>query len=558
MGIDKDSIVAIATGSSAGGLGVIRISGSRAYEILKKVFLPKKQDSSNYKPRYMYYGSFVMTKDFYIKETQKKSNNFNKIYNDDYELIEQFNPDDFIIVDEVLAVYFPSPNSYTGEDVVEIHAHGGNVLLQNILEYIINFGIRQAYSGEFTKRAFLNGRIDLSQAEAVAELIAAPALEGIKLASAKLQGLLGKKIEELREQIEYIRRRICLAIDFPEEEGECLPHNEFQELVQCIINSIEKLISAYERTKPWQEGCLVVLAGQVNVGKSSLMNTFLGRKRAIVTAEAGTTRDYLEESCFLDGLPIKLTDTAGLRDIINVLNSEQSEFELNPAVKDRLLNIMHNDTPSFDKSDVINPIELEGIKRSLERMEQADLILMVYDGERLLSDLESCTQEEKIKHLHRKINAELALLPENTKKICIWNKSDIAPLTVEEKADLEVLLNETLFCICANPRKNQEIMVSTNLFAPIQQIEILTKYARNLLIQQELVNNEIAPNRRQVRLLKSATQELQILIQEIETMPPDINAIRLDSAAQYLSAITGLSSIDDTFNAIFEEFCIGK
>ncbi len=549
MDKEKETIASIATGSSAGGLGVIRISGPRALNIMQKVFLPKKTKNLDYKPRYMYYGSFVV-----VSNTEKIS----QIIADDFHLAQSFqdNSSDFFIIDEILAVYFPGPNSYTGEDVVEIHAHGGNALLHNLLEYIFSLNIRQAEAGEFTKRAFLNGRIDLSQAEAVAEIISAPALEGVKLASAKLQGLLGKKIEELREQLEYLRRRLCLAIDFPEEEGECLPHNEFQSLVQNIIDEITKLILAYERNKPWQDGCLVVLAGQVNAGKSSLMNAFLGRKRAIVTPEAGTTRDYLEETCYFSGLPIKLTDTAGLREISYVLTyTDHSEFELNNLSQKRLFHALDNNEQYNYKSDAIStisPIELEGIRRSLEKIEQADLILMVFDGAILLDETKNSIDENKLDLIAKKIKNELALLPLNTKKICIWNKADLALLTEQEKNELEKLLETVIFYISANPCKDKESLNN------LQSIDDLANYARQLLLKHEMVNDEITPNLRQVRLLKSALQELTILFTEIEILPPDINAIRLESAAQYLSSITGLSSVDETFNTIFQEFCIGK
>ncbi len=549
----KDTIAAITTGSGSGGLGVIRISGQNALNILYKVFLPKKRSSDlNFRPRYMYYGSFVIAKEFYNQDKLFKS----KILNEDFRLTEHLNltdnmncPDEFMIIDEILAVYFPDPNSYTGEEVVEIHAHGSSILLHNLLEYIILLGARQASAGEFTKRAFLNGRIDLSQAEAVAEIISAPALEGIKLASAKLQGLLGQKITSLREQIEYLRRRLCLAIDFPEEEGECLPHDEFQSLNNQLISDITKLIKAYERAKPWQEGCHVVLAGHVNAGKSSLMNSFLGRKRAIVTAEAGTTRDYLEENTFFNGLPIKLTDTAGLREISLALkHSEQNEIELNQEQRNRLEKFSVS-----EHNQEISPIELEGIRRSLERIEQADLVLMVFDGHRLIN-LANKNKLEKPEIIWHTMADELSLLPLQKKYICIWNKADLAPLTLNEKRILEEKLKCSIFCICANPHQ----IANSTVHEDIQSLDMLTEFVKNTLVKQDISHEEIAPNRRQVNLLNLALQELKILTEEIETLPPDINAVRLESAAQYLTAITGLSSIDETFNAIFAEFCIGK
>lgn len=517
---NKETIAAIATGASQGGLGVIRISGQKAKEILLTVFHPKNKKTFQLKPRYMHYGSFCMKRNGQEQD-----------------------------LDEILAVYFPAPHSYTGEDVAEIHAHGSTILLHTMLEYILSLGIRQAEAGEFTKRAFLNGRIDLSQAEAVAEIIAAPSVEGLRLASAKLHGQLGQRIEELRTQIEYIRRRLCLAIDFPEEEGECLPHEEFHSLVNALQNDIQALINAYERAKPWQEGALVVLAGQVNAGKSSLMNALLGRERAIVTAEAGTTRDYLEETSTLKGLPIRLTDTAGLREIAWIMEhypntsnyiDEERTKEIIAGIKNHALS--GQNTP-------INPIEAEGICRSLALIEHADIVFLVFDGNAIL---ENCGKNLDVIFEH--MQAELSLLPKQTKKLCIWNKADLAPLTQEEIAVLEEKAQCPVLCLSANERKQS----GTHGQYFHHSIDDLAQKAYSMLVVSERGQNEIAPNRRQAKLLQQAFDELAILHTEIDILPPDITAIRLESAAQFLANITGLCNMDETFNAIFEDFCIGK
>lgn len=518
----KETIAAIATGTGAGGLGVIRISGERAKEIASRVFVPAKDRTScdtacdfSFRPRYMHFGSFVL-----INEKGEKQ-----------------------LLDEILVVYFPNPHSYTGEDVAEIHAHGGAALLNTMLDHILSFGIRQAEAGEFTKRAFLNGRMDLSQAEAVAEIIAAPVQEGIRFASAKLHGQLGERITNLRNEIEYMRRRICLAIDFPEEEGELLPEEEFHNLNNKIIQNIKNLLSAYERAKPWREGSLVVLAGQVNAGKSSLMNALLGRQRAIVTAQAGTTRDYLEESSFLAGLPVRLTDTAGLREIAQILDESQSSS--------------------------LDLVEQEGIRRSLELIERADLVLLVFNGAHLSShfvvNAENATDKERQENnqktaevLFNIIQEELALIPSDVKRLYIWNKADIAMLDSEVKKLLEEKLNAQLLCLSARPNvedKNHEVNLERGAEVSIDDF---ARIARAMLMQEERQNDEIAPNQRQAKLLNSALEELQALVYEIDILPPDLTAIRLESAAQYLSAITGLCTIDETFNAIFAEFCIGK
>lgn len=515
----KDTIAAIATGASAGGLGVIRISGHKAKEILLTVFRPKNTNFQ-LKPRYMHFGSFLI-----INRNGQEQ-----------------------MLDEILAVYFPAPHSYTGEDVAEIHAHGSTILLHTMLEYILSLGIRQAEAGEFTKRAFLNGRIDLSQAEAVAEIISTPSIEGLRLASAKLHGQLGQRIEELRSQIEYIRRRLCLAIDFPEEEGECLPHGEFHALAGKLQNDIQALISAYERAKPWQEGALVVLAGQVNAGKSSLMNALLGRERAIVTEQAGTTRDYLEEASSLKGLPVRLTDTAGLREIAWIMEhypntSSYFDEERNKELREIIANIKNSALSG--QNTPINPIEAEGICRSLALIEQADIVFLVFDGNAILEECGS-----NVDAIFAHMQAELSLLPEHTKKLCIWNKADLAPLSKEDAAALEEKTNCPVLCLSAREKKHSDYFRHT--------VDDLAQKAYAMLVTSERQQNEIAPNRRQAGLLQQAYDELTILHTEIDILPPDITAIRLESAADYLGNITGLCNVDETFNAIFEEFCIGK
>ena len=706
----KESIVAIATGAASGGLGVIRVSGEKAKSILEKVFLPKHQANFNFRPRYMHYGSFVLPNTFLnstggqladspAEVSKSQTPNYaslkipcfrifckrrlQKILNEGVRgksfppkkekkllcrqtsggasgLSKPFVTEENFVLDEILAVYFPNPHSYTGEDVVEIHAHGGSALLQSMLEYIVSLGVRHAEAGEFTKRAFLNGRIDLSQAEAVAEIISAPAIEGVRLASAKLHGVLGRRIEDLRNQIEYIRRRLCLAIDFPEEEGECLPAQEFHALVNILYADIEQLISAYDRAKPWNEGSLVVLAGQVNAGKSSLMNAFLGRQRAIVTAEAGTTRDYLEEASFLAGLPVRLTDTAGLREIALVVqHASQDEYGLSPQILERLSRFVsadceqgksigtideqgkninsidgqgkknnsideqgkkNNSIDEQGKKQSIGAIEAEGIRRSLELMDNADLVFLVFDGRSLheQSSFDTANTNAIAQIIASAMQAELSLLPDNVKRICIWNKADIAPLSSEIRLAVESIIDVPIFCISARSQNISRVVssVAINLPAPadssaplapahsvvpavsavaaqpavaahsvvpavsavaaqpavaphsvvpvvsgisdIHSIDELAKAARAMLLQGDFASDEIAPNRRQAGLLKSAKSELDYLKTEIDILPPDLSSIRLESCAQYLSAITGLCSVDDTFNAIFAEFCIGK
>jgi len=306
----NDTIAAIATPLGTGGVGIVRISGPDAPFIASRLFTSMRPAFSGFRPYRLHHG--------------------------------RIRDQDGRFVDEVLIAFMPGPGSYTGEDVIEINCHGGIKILETVLNAVLSSGARQAEPGEFTKRAFLNGRMDLTQAEAVAELINARAKPGLFLAQTKLTGLFGKKISGLREDLDGLRREICVALDFPEDDIEVLPPEEFKIRLDDAIETIADLIESYERNAAWRDGALVVLAGKVNAGKSSLLNAFLGRNRAIVTETPGTTRDYLEEPVILDGLPVRLVDTAGLR-----------------ATRDT--------------------VELKGVAHSRDLAARADLVLLVLD-----------------------------------------------------------------------------------------------------------------------------------------------------------------------------------
>ncbi|MFW6177133.1 MAG: tRNA uridine-5-carboxymethylaminomethyl(34) synthesis GTPase MnmE [Desulfohalobiaceae bacterium] len=276
----QDTIAAIATPLGQGGVGIVRLSGQRSLEIGWSLFRPARR-IKGLRPYTLHHG---------------------------WILNEEQSP-----LDEVLVSYMPGPGSYTGEDVLEINCHGGPAVLQLVLQAVLRKGARSAGPGEFTLRAFLNGRLDLSQAESVAEVINSQSETGLALAGSKLQGALGRKVDQLKQRLEELRTQFCLAVDFPEDELECLPVPELEKVLQEVLRDIQALLRNYQRYSPFRQGALVVLAGQVNAGKSSLLNALLGSSRAIVTSVPGTTRDYLEEGINLEGLPVRLVDTAGLR-----------------------------------------------------------------------------------------------------------------------------------------------------------------------------------------------------------------------------------------------------
>ena len=464
---DADTIAAIATAPGAGGVGIIRISGPKAHEILLSMFRPDSAAFKDFIPRMLHHGS--------VLDSEGR------------------------VADDALAVLFKGPHSFTGEDCAEIQGHGGSAVLSALLESVLSRGARMAERGEFSRRAFLNGRMDLSQAEAVAELIAAPSREGAYLASAKLEGLLGRRVEELRARLEYLRQRICLAVDFPDEEAECLPALEFTGITEEVASGIRALLAGYARARCWSEGALVVLAGEVNAGKSSIMNAFLGRKRAIVTELPGTTRDYLEEQTMLSGLPVRLVDTAGLR--------EESH----------------------------DAIELEGIRRGQELAGNARCILLVLDGARCAG---VSPHSIELFQTERKLAEELG----KERCIAVWNKSDIYPLP----ESLKDFYGVPLISVSASEGWG---------------IEELAAAVRTCCLQENGIpeEGEIAPNIRQASQLRKALEALQALKDAIEDfVPPDLCGIHLDAACACLADITGLNTTEETLNAIFSSFCIGK
>ncbi len=246
-------------------------------------------------------------------------------------------------IDEVLLTIMRKPRSYTGEDVVEVHCHGGNFLVRQILALILTQGVRQAEPGEFTKRAFLNGRVDLAQAEAVLDLIRARTAKGAQLALNQASGELSKHVGELREELLDIMVQVEAAIDFPEEEIELLQRHRLVEKILALVTKINLISDSYEWGRLFREGATVCICGRPNVGKSSLLNALLGTDRVIVTPVPGTTRDVIEESLALEGLPIVIWDTAGIR-------------------------------------DTDDQIEKLGVELSRQHLEKADALVMVIDG----------------------------------------------------------------------------------------------------------------------------------------------------------------------------------
>ncbi len=331
---DPDTIAALSTPVGEGGIGIIRISGTDAVAIAQQLF--RRADGSalaNPAPYRLYYGHIV-------------------------------NPESGEIIDEVLLSVMRAPHSYTREDVVEISAHGGREPLREILKLLYHLGVTPAAAGEFTQRAFINGRIDLTQAEAVMDTIRAHTDAGLRAAQTRLAGALGMQVREIRGRIICLLASIEAAIDFAEEDITFLTTEEVYTELSALSAEVNKLTASYTRGKLLREGAVLALIGRTNTGKSSLLNALLGEARAIVTDVPGTTRDVIEEGYDLGGIPVRLVDTAGIR----------------------------------HTHDVVEKI---GVARSRASLASADLIMLICDGSQPFSveDLQLLEQVQNRPHL---------------------------------------------------------------------------------------------------------------------------------------------------------------
>lgn len=334
-----DTIAAVATAMGEGGIGIVRISGDKALSILEKVFCSvKNRPTENRKLTY----GFV-TDNF----TGEK-------------------------IDEVMAVYMKAPHSYTAEDVVEIQCHGSIVSLRKILALVLKNGARLAEPGEFTKRAFLNGRLDLSQAEAVIDLVRAKSDKTFDVALSQLEGSFSKKIKEIRSDLVDILVNITVNIDYPDEDIEVITYENLISGLGNVKAKVDSLLATADTGRILREGLNIAIIGKPNVGKSSLMNTLLRETRAIVTEIPGTTRDTIEEALTIRNIPVKLTDTAGIRhtdDVIEKIGIEKSKESFNKA--DLVIFMVDNSRPLDDEDREI--IEYIGDRKVLAVINKTDL-----------------------------------------------------------------------------------------------------------------------------------------------------------------------------------------
>ena len=366
------TIASISTAPGIGGIGIIRLSGEKTFEIIEKIFIPKtKQKIEEIKGYTIKYGNIVENGE---------------------------------IIDEVLVSYFKAPKSYTTENMCEINSHGGNVIVRKILELCLKNGAKLAEPGEFTKRAFLNGRIDLTQAESVIDVINAKSDKEVKSGIKQLEGFLSREIKEIKKGILDVLVNVEVTIDYPEYDTPEVQENEVREMLENTKIKLQKLEKSFDNGKILKEGIKTAIIGKPNAGKSSLLNAILKEERAIVTDIAGTTRDTIEEFVTINGIPLKLVDTAGIR----------------------------------EASDAVEKI---GVEKSIKKAEEADLIIAIFDSSKELTDED----------------LEILKLIENRKAIILLNKSDLNSVITENDERLKNISKNILKISALNKTGIEEL-----------------------------------------------------------------------------------------------------
>ena len=421
---EKETIAAIATPPGQGGVGIVRVSGKKAAEIAEQLTGKKLT------PRYAHYTPFL------------DENNET--------------------IDNGLALFFENPNSFTGEDVLELQGHGGPIILDILLKRVLSLGVRPARAGEFSERAFLNDKIDLTQAEAIADLIAAESHEAAKAAVHSLNGEFSEEINKLVEQLTQLRIHVEAALDFPEEEIDFLADKVIENKLNEVTEKLQQVKASAKQGRLLKEGMTVVIAGKPNAGKSSLLNQLAGQETAIVTDVPGTTRDILREHIQIDGLPLHIIDTAGLR----------------------------------ESEDVV---EQEGIRRAMQEIEKADRLLYVMDGDSKAEEkniLDSFSKDLGITFVHNKIDKNKAV-PEVVE--LEGNATDIF-LSAKTGEGIELLKQHLKKCMGYENRVEGKYMARRRHLEAIEQAEQNLELAElNLKHKQgELVAEELSQAQNQL------------------------------------------------------------
>lgn len=456
--VQGETIVAVATPPGNGGLAVVRLSGATAVEVAEKVFKAQKSG-----------------------RTLADMPGYTAAYGNFYRQGQVF--------DDGVALLFRTPHSYTGEDVVELSCHGGQAVAQQLVTACIEAGAQPAHPGEYTRRAFLNGRLNLTQAEAVLELVSTTTATGVAAANAAMRGTLFKKIEELKQQLVTLAGHLAAYVDFPEEDVDALTPQAFIETVRFAGTQLEQLIMGYEQGAILRRGVRAAVVGSPNVGKSTLFNLLSGFDRAIVTPVSGTTRDVVREQIQVGGIPLLLSDTAGLHDTEDL-------------------------------------VESEGIKRSYDEIEQAGLVIAVFDGSQPL------TRED-----------------EELLQRCAGRPA----LGIINKDDLETTLE---------PRQLQPF------FTKVVRVSALQKKTRNIIeksvievlgLQTVDADSTLLANERQLAAAVAARDALHQAEQALQQgYTLDAAGVCLDDALNALASLTGENASDAVIDDLFARFCVGK
>lgn len=460
----KDTIVALATASGVGAIAVIRLSGPEAIAIADACFqsIHKQKSLCNQKSHTLHLGHFL---------------------------------DGQRVIDQVLVSVFKNPHSYTGEDTIEISCHGSQYIQQEIIQILLQKGVRMADAGEFTLRAFINGKLDLSQAEAVADLISSDSEASHQIAMQQMRGGFSNEIQLLRDQLINFASLIELELDFAEEDVEFADRTEFKNLVAKIQLVLKRLIDSFAVGNVIKNGIPVAIVGEPNVGKSTLLNALLNEERAIVSEIAGTTRDTIEDEMIIDGVTYRFIDTAGIR----------------------------------ETKDVVENI---GIKKTFEKINQAQVVIYLFDT-------------QKFKTQSSVLKLEISVIKNKYPQkqlIVIGNKADtISP------AQTAYLKTEIPELITISAKEKSGIETLTNELTKMVNIGALNN------------NDTIVTNSRHYDALLKALREINKVDEAIiNNVSSDLMAIDIRETLYYFGLITGEVTNDDLLGNIFANFCIGK
>ena len=458
---EEGTIAAIATPFGESGIGIVRISGSLVEPISRNLFKSKK-NSRHLSSHRLRYGEIV-------------------------------DPESGTPVDEVLLVLMKGPRTYTREDCLEIHCHGGYLVLQKVLELVLKYGARMAQPGEFTKRAYLNGRIDLTQAEAVVDLIRSKTMASLEIANQQLRGLLHNELCAMKQKLIDVLVLIEAHIDFPEEDLEPISNEVLKENLGALAKKTRDMVASYEEGKIFREGISCAIIGKANVGKSSLLNILLREDRAIVTPIPGTTRDIIEEVLNIREIPVRLVDTAGLR-------------------------------------KTVDPIEMEGVRRTRQRVADSDLILFVLDG------------SQPLNHEDVEILCEV----ETRKKVIVVNKRDL-PLSISMDQIKKLSEKDPVVFISALESEGIDELKETIYRSLVH---------RSVRTSPEYV---IVANIRHKDALSRTGGNIAHALKGLEDgISPEFIAFEIRSALEAIGEVIGEAAHEDVLNRIFEQFCIGK